>query len=183
MFSLLTGIGARLQSKAVPDPGHPYTSKTLCPVSDLLGEPDCMDSGLQPLRGRRWMTDFSLLPHQRPCKWKEPSPSPRLTQSYQRESLQIQHIPNNGDFPLCDETYSWSQPWQVSSILLLSFWPAGISLLHLQVLWVWPFSCGNRYDKNTCHCEGQQNITCFCEKYQGHSKLRNTVAAPVKPAK
>lgn len=80
MFSLLTGIGARLQSKAVPDPGHPYTSKTLCPVSDLLGEPDCMDSGLQPLRGRRWMTDFSLLPHQRPCKWKEPSPSPRLTE-------------------------------------------------------------------------------------------------------
>lgn len=110
-------------------------------------------------------------------------PEPQATRAITGMLCKFSTYQHNGDFPLCDETSSWPQPGQGGSILLLSLWPPDISLLHLQFLWVWSFSYGNRYDKNTCHCEGQQNIICFCKKYQGHPELRNTVAAPAKPAK
>lgn len=181
MLPLLAGTGERLQSQAPPDPGHPYTSKTSRHVSALLESWAAWTQGCS--LGNKM--DDRLLPATplEAVQVGRTFPEPQATRAITGMLCKFSTYQHNGDFPLCDETSSWPQPGQGGSILLLSLWPPDISLLHLQFLWVWSFSYGNRYDKNTCHCEGQQNIICFCKKYQGHPELRNTVAAPAKPAK
>lgn len=96
MLPLLAGIGERLRSKAPPDPGRPYTSKTSRHMSALLGELDCVDTGLQPREEDGWQTS-PCYPTRGHTSGKNHPLAPGY-QSYHRDALQIQHIPTQWGF-------------------------------------------------------------------------------------